>query len=77
MANFNVNTMTNFSHLLGSATKSLMLIPKYYEQWADIMEDYLNGIDEDLMRSNNKDPFLSEMLIVVGTASTFEDTIMQ
>ena len=48
MANFNMNTMTSFSHLLGSSTKIPMLIPEYYDQWADRMEDYLNGIDEEL-----------------------------
>ncbi|XP_052622549.1 uncharacterized protein LOC128127868 [Lactuca sativa] len=40
--------MTSFSHLLGSSTKIPMLIPEYYDQWADRMEDYLNGIDEEL-----------------------------
>ncbi|XP_052622499.1 uncharacterized protein LOC128127833 [Lactuca sativa] len=40
--------MTSFSHLLGSSTKILMLIPEYYDQWADRMQDYLNGLDEDL-----------------------------
>ena len=48
MANFNMNTMISFSHLLGSSTKIPMLIPEYYDQWADRMEDYLNGIDEEL-----------------------------
>ena len=25
-----------------------MLIPEYYDQWVDRMEDYLNGLDEEL-----------------------------
>ena len=25
-----------------------MLIPEYYDQWADHMQDYLNGLDEEL-----------------------------
>ena len=50
MVNFNMNTMTSFSHLLGSSTKIPMLIPEYYDQWADRMEDYLNGIDEELWK---------------------------
>lgn len=54
--------------MLGSARKIQMLIPEYYEQWADIMEDYLDGIDDDLIRSINKGPFLQEMLIIVATA---------
>ncbi|XP_023735438.1 uncharacterized protein LOC111883340 [Lactuca sativa] len=48
MANFNMNTMTSYSHLLDSSTKIPMLIPEYYDQWADKMEYYLNGIDEEL-----------------------------
>ena len=30
-----------------------MLIPEYYDQWADRMEDYLNGIDEELWNCIN------------------------
>ena len=48
MASFNLNSMTSFSHLLGSSTKIPMLILEYYDQWADRMQDYLNGLDEDL-----------------------------
>ena len=48
MASFNLNSMTSFSHFLGSSTKIPMLIPKYYDQWADRMQDYLNRLDEDL-----------------------------
>ena len=48
MVSFNLNSMTSFSHLLGSSTKIPMLIPEYYDQWADRMQDYLNGLDEDL-----------------------------
>ncbi|XP_023771670.1 uncharacterized protein LOC111920326 [Lactuca sativa] len=40
--------MTSYSHLLGSSTKIPMLILEYYDQWADRMEDYLNGLDEEL-----------------------------
>nr|KAJ0224589.1 hypothetical protein LSAT_V11C100001900 [Lactuca sativa] len=50
MASFNLNSMTSFSHLLGSSTKIPMLIPEYYDQWADRMEDYLNGLDEELWK---------------------------
>ena len=77
MANFNMNTMTNFSHLRGSATKIPILIPKYYQQWADRMEDYLNGIDEDLMRSIKRGPFSQYMLVTVGTSATSEDVIIR
>ncbi|XP_023760141.1 uncharacterized protein LOC111908554 [Lactuca sativa] len=48
MASFNLNLMTLFSHLLGSSTKIPMLIPEYYDQWVDCLEDYLNGLDEEL-----------------------------
>ena len=27
-----------------------MLIPEYYDQWADRMQDYLNGLDEELWK---------------------------
>lgn len=43
-----MNTVTSYSHLLGSSTKIPMLIPEFYEQWADRMDDYLNGIDKEL-----------------------------
>lgn len=48
MANLNMNSMTSFSHLLGSSMNIPMLIPKYYDQWADRMEKYLNGLDGEL-----------------------------
>ena len=50
MAKFNMNTITSYYHLLGSSTKIPMLNPRYYDQWADRMEDHLNGIDEDLWK---------------------------
>ena len=48
MANFNLNSMKSYSHLLGSSTKIHMLIPEYYDQWADRMQDCLNGLDVEL-----------------------------
>ena len=48
MGSFNLNSMTSFSHLLGPSTKIQMLIPEYYDQWVDRMQDYLNGLDEEL-----------------------------
>ncbi|XP_023768575.1 uncharacterized protein LOC111917153 [Lactuca sativa] len=58
MASFNLNSMISFSHLLGSSTKIPMLIPEYYDQWADRMQDYLNGLDEELWNciSGNNNP---------------------
>ncbi|KAL7606668.1 hypothetical protein Lser_V15G16417 [Lactuca serriola] len=53
MTNFNINTMTSYSHLLGSSTKIPMLFPEYYDQWADRTEDYLNGLDEELWNCIN------------------------
>ena len=47
MENFNMNTMTSSSHMLGSSTKISMLVPEYYDQWANRMEDYLNGLDKE------------------------------
>lgn len=50
MVNFNMNTMTYYSYLLGSSTKIPMLILEFYAQWADRMEDYLNEIDEEFWK---------------------------
>ncbi|CAI9287576.1 unnamed protein product [Lactuca saligna] len=49
-----------------------MLIPKYYEQWVDRMEDYLNEIDEDLWRcitSGNYRPRKLEQVTTVGSST--------
>lgn len=73
MTNFNMNTMSSFLHLFVSATKIPMLIPEYYEQWADRMEDYLNGIDEDLIRSIRSGEFCHTMLVNVGSSTSSED----
>ena len=70
-----MNTMSSFSHLTGSSTKILMLILEYYEQWADRMEDYLNRIDEDLMRSIKRGEYCQVMLLDIGIAATNEDMI--
>lgn len=67
--------MTNFSHFLGSSTKISMLISKYYKKSADRMEDYLNGIDEDPMRSIRSGEFNLVMLLDNGTIASNEDMI--
>nr|KAJ0213712.1 hypothetical protein LSAT_V11C400159680 [Lactuca sativa] len=68
MANFNMNTTSGFSHILGSSTKIPMLIPEYYEPWADRMDDYPTGLDEDLWRCVKSGNFLPSMLTDVGIA---------
>ena len=73
MANFNMNTISGFSHLLGSSTKIPILIPEYYDQWADRMEDYLNGFNEDLWRCIMSGDYLSERLEQIGTTSFSTD----
>ena len=70
MANFNMYRMASFSHLLGSSTKIPMLIPKYYKQWADRMEDYLNWIDKDLWRCIISGNYRPGRLGQVGTAGS-------
>ncbi|KAL7592013.1 hypothetical protein Lser_V15G31779 [Lactuca serriola] len=77
MANFNMNTMTSYSHLLGSSTKILMLIPKYYDQWVHHMEDYLNGIDEDLWKCIIGKVHSLTMLQNVGTVAASKDVAQQ
>ena len=62
MANLNVNTKMNYANLLGFATKILMMIPKYYDQWVDRIEDYLYRIDEDLWRSIDKGPHCKDLV---------------
>lgn len=70
MENFNMNTMTSYSHLLGSSTKIYMLILEYYDQWADHMEDYLNGINEELWKFITDDVHPSFVVQSVGTSAT-------
>ncbi|XP_052625954.1 uncharacterized protein LOC128132971 [Lactuca sativa] len=72
MGSFNLNSMTSFSHLLGSSTKIPMLIPKYYDQWADRMQDYLNGLDEDLWNciSGEINPLATVQSIGVSSSSS-------
>ena len=71
VANFNMNTMIEFSHLIGYSTKIPMLILGYYDQWTDRMEDYLIGIDEDLWRCIKSGNFHPSMLTKVGNAMSF------
>ncbi|XP_023757080.2 uncharacterized protein LOC111905620 [Lactuca sativa] len=76
MANFNMNTMTLYSHLLGSSTKILVLIPEYYDQYTDRMEDYLNGLDEELWKCINgtvRPPLNIQNIGSTGTTATVEE----
>ena len=77
MANFNMNTMTSFSHLLGSSTKIPMLIPEYYDQWADRMEDYLNGIDEELWNCINGTVLPPVNVQSIGASASSNDVTEQ
>ncbi|XP_023745018.1 uncharacterized protein LOC111893181 [Lactuca sativa] len=69
MANFNLNSMTSYSHLLGSSTKIHMLIPEYYEQWSDRMQDYLNGLDEELWSCISGNVTLPKNIQPIGSSS--------
>ncbi|CAI9302889.1 unnamed protein product [Lactuca saligna] len=76
MVNFNMHTMTSFSHMLVSSTKIPMLIPKYYNQWVDHMEDYLNGLDEELwdcIDGNNLPPRNVQNIGSFATSQTVND----
>ena len=77
MANFNMNTMTSFSHLLGSSTKIPMLIPEYYDQWADRMEDYLNGIDEELWNCISGKGQLPDNVQTIGQSASSDEVANQ
>ncbi|XP_023769335.1 uncharacterized protein LOC111917936 [Lactuca sativa] len=70
MALFNLNSMTSFSHLLGSSTKILMLIPEYYDQWVDRMQDYLNGLDEELWNCISGEINPPAIVQPIGSSST-------
>ncbi|CAI9296757.1 unnamed protein product [Lactuca saligna] len=69
--------MINFTHLYGSATKVPMLIPKYYDQSADCMEDYLNGVDKVIWRCIETGPFRVGLVQAVRNVGTAEDIITQ
>lgn len=69
MANLNVNTKIKYSNLLGSLTKSPMLLLVYCDQLADQMEDYLNGIDEYVWCSIRYSPFHASMVEVVSSSA--------
>lgn len=75
MVNLNVNTVMNFGNLLGFSIKIPMLLQEYYDQWADPMEYYLNGIDVDLWRLIDKVPSHVDRLEEVGTTGEAEDMI--
>ena len=70
MVNFNMNTMTSYSHLLGSSTKIPLLIPEFYDQRADRMEDYFNGISEELWNCILSDVRPPTAVQSIGTSST-------
>ncbi|XP_023732612.1 uncharacterized protein LOC111880417 [Lactuca sativa] len=76
MVNLNMNTMTLYSHLLGSSTKIPMLIPDYYDQRADRMEDYLNGLDEKLwncIKGSVQPPSNTQNIRSSGSTSVVEE----
>ena len=78
MENINMNTMTTYSHLLGSSTKIPMLIPEYYDQWADRMEDYLNEINEELWNRINgtvQHPANVQTIRASGTSNQVNDQL--
>lgn len=54
-----------------------MLVPKYYDQWADCMEDYLNGNNKDLWRSIETGPYYADLFQAIGNTRTAEDMIAQ
>ncbi|XP_023739172.1 uncharacterized protein LOC111887238 [Lactuca sativa] len=70
MANFNLNSMTSYSHLLGSSTKIPMLISEYYDQWSDRMKDYLNGLNEELWSCISWNITLPTNLQPIGSSSS-------
>ncbi|CAI9282803.1 unnamed protein product [Lactuca saligna] len=62
---------------IGSATKILMLIPEYYDKWADWMEDYLNGIDENMWKSIKEVNYRKDLVENVGSVGTDANMVSQ
>lgn len=54
-----------------------MLLPKYYDQWADCMEDYLTRIDEDFWCPIKSGPYCANVVEDVGTATQNESIIVE
>ena len=47
-----------------------MLIPEYYDQWADRMEGYLNGLDEELWKCITGDVNQPAQVQPIGMSSS-------
>lgn len=77
MENLNVNTKINYANVLGSTMKILMLLPEYYNQWFDPIEDYLNGIDKHLCHSIQEGSCHGLLIQAVGSVGVAEDIIAQ
>ena len=77
MANFNMNMTTGFSYPFGSSTKIPMLIPEYYDQWTDRMENILTWIDEDLLWCIKSGNFHPSMLTEIGNVGSSADVATQ
>ena len=54
-----------------------MLIPEYYDQWTDRMEDYLTRIDEDLWQCVKSGNFRPLMLAGIENAGSSADVATQ
>lgn len=60
------------SKLLGSSTKTPMLLPEYYDNWADRLKNYLIGIEEDFWRLIMDGPYHASVIEGVGTVAQNE-----
>lgn len=65
--------MMNLANHLDSSTKSPKLLPEYYDQWANRVEDYLNDIDKDLCCTIIDGPFFATAIEVVGIVAHNEN----
>lgn len=63
----NDNTMKNFFSFLGSSMNISIFVLKYYDQWADHIDDYINEIDKDRWISIYVGPYCANCIEVVGT----------
>lgn len=70
MENLNTDTMMIYTNLIGSLTKNLMLLPKSCDQWSDIVDDYLNDLDDDLWLPITIGPYDTIVVTNVGFTSS-------
>lgn len=76
MVNLNINTMVNYANILGSSTRTPMLLPEYHDHWSDRVENYPSRYNEYLWRSINKGPYRPTFVETIRTTTQNESMIV-